>query len=245
MRVHVLTLFPEMFGSPLAAGVLRRARERGALEISLHQLRDYAGGRHLQVDDTPYGGGQGMVMKPEPVVAAIEHITATDSPRRILLSPQGVVFNDARARALASEPSLLLICARYEGLDERVKAHVDEELSIGDYVLSGGELPALVVLDAVARLLPGVLGNEASPADDSFATGLLEHPQYTRPEDFRGTRVPEILLSGDHTAIARWRRDQSLRQTFERRPDLLTNAPLDGTDRAFLRKLGWRDKEDS
>ena len=245
MRVHVLTLFPEMFGSPLAAGVLRRARERGLLEISLHQLRDYAGGRHLQVDDTPYGGGQGMVMKPEPLVAAIEHIAAGDSPRRILLAPQGVVFNDARARALASEPSLLLICARYEGLDERVKAHVDEELSIGDYVLSGGELPALVVLDAVARLLPGVLGNEASPADDSFATGLLEHPQYTRPEDFRGTRVPEILLSGDHTAIARWRRDQSLRQTFERRPDLLITVPLDATDRAFLRKLGWRDKEGS
>jgi len=245
MRVHVLTLFPEMFGSPLAAGVLRRARERGLLEISLHQLRDYAGGRHLQVDDTPYGGGQGMVMKPEPLVAAIEHIAAGDSPRRILLAPQGVVFNDARARALASEPSLLLICARYEGLDERVKAHVDEELSIGDYVLSGGELPALVVLDAVARLLPGVLGNEASPADDSFATGLLEHPQYTRPEDFRGTRVPEILLSGDHTAIARWRREQSLRLTLERRPDLLTTASLDARDRAFLRKLGWRDKEDS
>ena len=245
MRVHVLTLFPEMFGSPLAAGVLRRARELATLEVWLHQLRDYAGGRHLQVDDTPYGGGQGMVMKPGPVVAAIEHITATDSPRRILLSPQGAVLSHARARALACERSLLLICARYEGLDERVKAHVDEELSIGDYVLSGGELPALVVLDAVARLLPGVLGNEASPADDSFATGLLEHPQYTRPEDFRGTRVPEILLSGDHTAIARWRREQSLRLTLERRPDLLTTASLDARDRAFLRKLGWRDKEDS
>ena len=241
MRVHLLTLFPEMFGSPLAAGVLRRARDRGALEVSLHQLRDYAGGRHLQVDDTPYGGGQGMVMKPEPLVAAIDHITAADAPRRILLSPTGVAFSHERARALASERSLLLLCARYEGLDERVKAHVDEELSIGDYVLSGGELAALVVLDAVARLLPGVLGNVASPADDSFATGLLEHPQYTRPEEFRGVRVPDVLLSGEHAAIARWRREQSLRLTLERRPDLLARAPLDATDRAFLRKLGWRD----
>ena len=241
MRVHVLTLFPEMFGSPLAAGVLRRARELGTLEVWLHQLRDYAGGRHLQVDDTPYGGGQGMVMKPEPLVAAIEHIATTDAPRRILLSPQGTAFSHARARALASERSLLLLCGRYEGIDERVKAHVDEELSIGDYVLSGGELAALVVLDAVARLLPGVLGNVASPADDSFATGLLEHPQYTRPEEFRGARVPDVLLSGEHAAINRWRREQSLRLTLERRPDLLAHAPLDATDRAFLRKLGWRD----
>ncbi|TMB46160.1 MAG: tRNA (guanosine(37)-N1)-methyltransferase TrmD [Deltaproteobacteria bacterium] len=244
MRVHVLTLFPEMFGSPLAAGVLRRARERGALEVSLHQLRDYAGGRHLQVDDTPYGGGQGMVMKPEPLVAAIEHIAAADAPRRILLSPQGAAFSHERARALASERSLLLLCARYEGLDERVKRHVDEELSIGDYVLSGGELAALVVLDAVARLLPGVLGNVASPADDSFATGLLEHPQYTRPEEFRGVRVPDVLLSGEHAAIARWRREQSLRLTLERRPDLLARAPLDATDRAFLRTLGWEQGDE-
>jgi len=241
MRVHVLTLFPEMFGSPLSAGVLRRARECGALEISLHQLRDYATGRHLQVDDAPYGGGPGMVMKPEPLITAIEHIAVPDAPRRILLSPQGASFTHARAQALAAERSLLLVCARYEGVDERVKAHIDEELSIGDYILTGGELPALIVLDAVARFVPGVLGNESSPIDDSFATGLLEHPQYTRPEDFRGARVPDILLSGDHPSIARWRRDQSLRLTLERRPDLLTTAPLDATDRAFLRKLGWRE----
>src|SRR6266849_3433600 len=229
-----------MFGSPLAAGVLGRARARGLVELSLHQLRDYAGGRHLQVDDTPYGGGHGMVMKPEPLVTAIEHIAAADAPRRILLSPQGIAFNHARARVLADERALLLICARYEGLDERVKVHVDEELSIGDYVLSGGELAALVVLDAVARLLPGVLGNAASPADDSFATGLLEHPQYTRPEQFRGVRVPDVLLSGEHAAIARWRREQSLRLTLARRPDLLARAPLDAADRVFLRKRGWR-----
>src|SRR5438067_1764793 len=169
---------------------------------------------------------------------------ANDAPRRILLSPQGAAFSHERARGLASERSLLLLCARYEGLDERVKRHVDEELSIGDYVLSGGELAALVVLDAVARLLPGVLGNVASPADDSFATGLLEHPQYTRPEEFRGVRVPDVLLSGEHAAIARWRREQSLRLTLERRPDLLARAPLDATDRAFLRTLGWEQGDE-
>jgi len=185
-----------------------------------------------------------MVMKPEPLVAAIEHIAAADAPRRILLSPQGAAFSHERARGLASERSLLLLCARYEGLDGRVKRHVDEELSIGDYVLSGGELAALVVLDAVARLLPGVLGNVASPADDSFATGLLEHPQYTRPEEFRGVRVPDVLLSGEHAAIARWRREQSLRLTLERRPDLLARAPLDATDRAFLRTLGWEQGDE-
>ena len=239
MRIHVLSLFPEMLGSPLAAGVLRRARDRGVVEILLHQLRDYATGRHLQADDTPYGGGQGMVMMAEPLVAAIEHVAAADRPRRILLSPRGARFDDERARALASEPALLLVCARYEGVDERVAAFVDEELSVGDYVLSGGEPAALVVIDAVVRLLPGAVGNAASPRDDSYAGGLLEHPQYTRPEEFRGVRVPDVLLSGDHAAIARWRRRESLRLTLARRPDLLTGAPLDDDDRAFLRTLGW------
>jgi tRNA (guanine37-N1)-methyltransferase len=240
MRVHVLSLFPEMLGSPLAAGVLKRARDRGLLEVFLHQLRDYASGRHLQVDDTPYGGGQGMVMMAEPLVAAIEHVAAAERPRRILLSPRGTPFDHARAHALAAEPALLLVCARYEGVDERVVPYVDEELSIGDYVLSGGELAALVVLDAVVRLLPGAVGNEASPADDSFATGLLEHPQYTRPEVFRGARVPDVLLGGDHAAIARSRREESLRMTLARRPDLLARAPLTADDREFLRGLGWR-----
>jgi len=211
------------------------------LQVSLHQLRDYASGRHLEVDDVPYGGGQGMVMKPEPLLAAIEHVAADDRPRRILLAARGARFDQAKAAALAAERSLLLVCGRYEGVDERVRAAVDEELSIGDYVLSGGELAALVILDAVARLLPGVLGNAASAPDDSFATGLLEHPQYTRPWTFRGVSVPDVLGSGDHAAIRRWRRQEALRTTFERRPDLLRSAPLDDADRAFLRSIGWRD----
>lgn len=239
MRIHVVSIFPEMLGSPLAAGIVRRARERGLVEIFLHQLRDYATGRHLQVDDTPYGGGQGMVMKPEPLVAAIEHIATADAPRRILLSARGTPFTQARARALAAERALLLVCGRYEGVDERVGAYVDEELSIGDYVLTGGELAALVVVDAVVRLLPGALGNDASNVDDSHASGLLEHPQYTRPETFRGADVPAVLLGGDHAAVARWRRQEALRTTLLRRPDLLAHAPLDEADRAFLRSLGW------
>jgi len=247
MRIHVLALFPEILGAGLAAGVVGRARARGALDVHLHQLRDYATDRHLQVDDTPYGGGQGMVMKVEPLVAAIEHVsrevtpevTPTARPRRILLSPRGTRFTHARARALAADPALLLVCGRYEGVDERVHASIDEELSIGDYVLSGGEPAALVVIDAVARFVPGVLGNAASPDDDSYAAGLLEHPQYTRPEDFRGARVPDVLLSGDHGAIARWRREEALRVTLARRPDLLATAILDDADRAFLRTLGW------
>jgi tRNA (guanine37-N1)-methyltransferase len=240
VRIHVLSLFPEMLGSPLAGGVLGRARERGLVEICLHRLRDYASGRHLQVDDAPYGGGQGMVMMAGPLVTAIEHVAAADRPRRILLSPRGAPFSDARARALASEPALLLVCARYEGVDERVTAFVDEELSIGDYVLSGGEPAALVVIDAIVRLLPGAVGNAASPEEESYAAGLLEYPQYTRPEEFRGARVPDVLLSGDHAAIARWRREESLRLTLARRPDLLARAPLGDQDLAFLRALGWR-----
>jgi tRNA (guanine37-N1)-methyltransferase len=182
-----------------------------------------------------------MVMMADPLVAAIEHVAAVDRPRRILLSPRGAVFDHARARALAREQSLLLVCARYEGVDERVGGWVDEELSIGDYVLSGGELAALVVIDTVVRLLPGAVGNEASPREDSFADGLLEHPQFTRPEDFRGARVPDALLGGDHGAIARWRRRESLRVTLARRPELLARSALTDDDRAFLRELGWRD----
>src|SRR3989442_1685554 len=224
-----------------AAEPLVGARERGVVEVILHQLRDYASGRHLQVDDTPYGGGPGMLMRPEPLVAAIEHVAAAERPRRILLSPRGVPFSDERARALACEGALLLICPRYEGVDERVIAYVDEELSIGDYVLTGGEMAALVVMDAVVRLLPGAVGNQASPSQDSHTGGLLEHPQYTRPEEFRGARVPEVLLRGDHAAIAHWRREESLRATLARRPDLLARAPLSDGDRAILRRLGWRD----
>lgn len=241
MRIHVITLFPEIFGSPLAASVLGRARSRGVVEIFLHQLRDYASGRHLQVDDAPYGGGQGMVMKPEPLVTALEHVCAPDAPRRLLLSPRGVAFDQRRAEALACERALCLVCGRYEGVDERVSAYVDEELSIGDYVLSGGELAALVVIDTVVRLLAGALGNTRSAADESHATGLLEHPHFTRPEEFRGARPPAVLLSGDHGAIARWRREESLRVTLARRPELLQRTSLTEADRSFLRALGWRD----
>lgn len=238
-------MLPELFGSPLAGGPLKRARELGVLEVHLHHLRDFAGGKHLQVDDEPYGGGQGMVLKPEPLVAAIEHVVAgerdggTAAPRRILLAARGPRLDHARLAALAREPSLLLVCGRYEGVDERVLGWIDEELSIGDFVLSGGEPAAIVVLDALARLLPGVLGNAASAPDDSFATGLLEHPQYTRPADFRGHGVPPVLGSGDHAAIARWRREQALRLTLARRPDMLATAALSDADRAFLRTLGW------
>jgi tRNA (guanine37-N1)-methyltransferase len=237
--VHLLTIFPELFGGPLATGPIRIAREKGLLDVAVHDLRDYTTDKHLVVDDVPYGGGQGMVMKPEPLVAAIEHVATAGAPRRILLAARGARFTQAKASALAALPSLLFVCGRYEGVDERVAAVVEEELSIGDYVLSGGELAALVVLDAIVRLLPGVLGNEASPVDDSFATGLLEGPQYTRPAEFRGARVPDVLLSGDHAAIARWRREEALRTTLARRPDLLETAPLDDADRAFLRRLGW------
>jgi tRNA (guanine37-N1)-methyltransferase len=212
--------------------------------VSLHQLRDYATGPHQQVDDEPYGGGSGMVMKPEPLVAAIEHVAAADRPRRILFSARGRRFDQARAQALAAEASLLLACGRYEGVDERVGAFVDEELSIGDYVLSGGEAAALVVIDAVVRLLPGALGNAASPADESHVAGLLEYPQYTRPPVFRGVAVPDVLRAGDHGAIARWRRAESLRRTLEVRPDLLATAPLDDEDRAVLRRLGWAGPRD-
>jgi tRNA (guanine37-N1)-methyltransferase len=223
-------------------GPIEQARRLGALEVHLHQLRDHAGGRHQVVDDVPYGGGQGMVMRAEPLIAAIAHAGAVDRPHRVLLAARGRPLTQARVAALAALPALLLVCGRYEGVDERVTAHVDEELSIGDYVLSGGEIPALVLLDAVARLLPGVLGNAASHADDSYAAGLLEHPQYTRPLEVGGVAVPAVLTSGDHGAVARWRRQEALRTTLERRPDLLRTAPLDEADRRVLRGLGWREE---
>jgi tRNA (guanine37-N1)-methyltransferase len=241
MKIHVLTIFPELFGGPLATGPLRIAREKGLLDVAVHDVRDYTTDRHSVVDDVPYGGGQGMVMKPEPLVAAIEHIAAVEPPRRILMAARGAPFTQARAAELAAMASLLLVCGRYEGVDERIAPWIDEELSVGDYVLSGGELPALIVMDAVVRLLPGVLGNAASPIDDSFATGLLEGPQYTRPPTFRGHDVPAVLMSGHHGTIARWRREQALRTTLERRPDLLRTARLTEDDRRFLATLGWKD----
>lgn len=238
MRFRILTLFPELFDSVLSSTMLHKAQERGAVEFELHNIRDHATDKHRVTDDTPYGGGHGMVMKPEPIVAALESLGgAGRRPWRILLSPHGRLFTQSRAVTLAEVPDIALVCGRYEGVDERVRAFVDEELSIGDVILSGGEVAALVVIDAVSRLVPGALGCEQSAAVESFSHGLLEYPQYTRPPEFRGLRVPEILLSGDHGAIARWRRQQALRRTHERRPDLLSRADLSAEDRAFLSTL--------
>ncbi len=232
MRIDVVTLFPELFVAPLDTSVIGRARERGLLEVTLHDLREHGLGRHRSVDDYPYGGGAGMVLRPEPLFAAIEPLRASGATV-VLLDPAGERLTDGLARELARDPHLALVCGRYEGVDERAKALADREVSIGDYVLTGGELPALVLIDAVVRLVPGVIEAE-SHEDDSFATGLLEYPQYTRPEDFRGMRVPPVLLSGDHGAVGRWRRAQALRRTSERRPDLLERASLSGEDRAIL-----------
>ena len=241
MEFDVFTLLPEVFSPYLESSILQRAHQRGLINVRVHNIRDWAEGRHHVTDDEPYGGGGGMVMKVEPVFAAVESILGPE-PRStcpvILLTPQGRVFSQKIATELSCHPRLALICGRYEGVDERIREHlVTDEISIGDYVLTGGELPALILVDAVARLLPGVLGDPDGAADDSHATGLLEYPHYTRPPEFRGGRVPDVLLSGDHARIARWRREQSLRRTLKRRPDLLENAPLDATDRKMLDEI--------
>jgi tRNA (guanine37-N1)-methyltransferase len=235
LRIDVVTLFPGLFEPALAAGVLGRAVERGIVAVDLHDLRDHGLGRHRQVDDTPYGGGAGMILRPEPLAAALEPLRTEQVPV-ILLDPAGEPLTDALARELAALPRFALVCGRYEGVDDRVRAWVDREVSIGDYVLTGGELPALVVIDAVSRLVPGVI-DPSSSAADSFSTGLLEHPQYTRPEEFAGLRVPPVLLSGNHGEVAAWRRREALRRTLERRPDLLTDETLTDADREELDRL--------
>jgi tRNA (guanine37-N1)-methyltransferase len=222
MEFHVITLFPEMFELPLRAGMIGRAIDAGILKLRTHALREFGLGNYRQVDDTPYGGGSGMVMRPEPIAAAIDAVEA-ERPGlwKILMTPQGEVFDQALARRLLERPGLMLMAGRYEGIDERVRALVDQEISIGDYVLTGGELPAMVVIEAVGRLVPGVLGNPESLAEESFAdSATLEYPQYTRPEEFRGRRVPDILLSGDHAKIRAWREEQARLRTARRRPDL-------------------------
>jgi tRNA (guanine37-N1)-methyltransferase len=225
----------------IEATMLKKGQERGAIGFSFYNVRDYATDKHRVTDDTPYGGGQGMVMKPEPLTAAIEATgTGPDRPHRVLLCPQGALLTEARVQALAARSALALICGRYEGVDERVRSAVDEELSIGDYIVSGGEIAAVVVIDAVARFVPGVLGCAQSAEEESFRANLLEHPQYTRPPEFRGAHVPDVLLSGDHQAIARWRRQEALRRTWERRPDLLDKAELSEADRAFVAGLRAR-----
>jgi tRNA (guanine37-N1)-methyltransferase len=263
MRIDIFTLFPAMFDGPFADSIVARAQAAGLVQIALHNVRDYAEGKHQVTDDYPYGGGGGMVMKPEPVFHAVEAVLEL-SPRQagssaedlegapapvapveapapiILLSPQGRRFDHRLAQELARHDRLALVCGRYEGVDERVRAHLcTDEISIGDYVLSGGELAAMVIADAVVRLLPGALGFAGAPAQDSHATGLLEYPHYTRPPSFRGFHVPEILLSGHHGRVAQWRREESLRRTLARRPDLLARAVLGKKDLAFLRTLGW------
>jgi tRNA (guanine37-N1)-methyltransferase len=225
LRIDVVTLFPELFPGPLAASIAGRAFERGLATLKTHDLREWGLGRHRSVDDSPYGGGAGMVLRPEPVAAALATIRGPDSTV-LLMDPGGQPFRQEFARELASRAHLIFVCPRYEGVDERVRSMVDLEVSIGDYVLSGGELPALVVIDALLRLLPGAI-DEASPVEESFAAGLLEYPQYTRPPEFNGMRVPDILVSGDHGAIDRWRREQALERTRRNRPDL-----LDSTDPA-------------
>ncbi len=243
MRFDVFTLFPEVFEPYIRVGVLGKAREKGLIEVHLHNLRDWATDKHRTVDDEPYGGGGGMVMKPEPIFAAVEDVLGRPPQAPvILLTPQGRLFTQRVAEELAQYPRLALICGRYEGVDERVRQHlVTDEISIGDYVLSGGELPALVVIDAVARLVPGVLGDPQATEEDSFSWGLLEYPHYTRPAVFRGWEVPEVLRSGDHARIARWRREQALKRTWERRPDLIEEARREGwlteEDLAFLAQL--------
>jgi tRNA (guanine37-N1)-methyltransferase len=234
MRIDVLTIFPQMFNVPFSFGIFQRAIDRNLVDINVHNIRDYANDKHHTVDDYPYGGGPGMVFKPEPVFEAVAAVKAQISdeskaaePPVILLSPQGRPFNQQIAMELSGYSHLILLCGHYEGIDERVVEHlVTDEISIGDYVLTGGELPALVVIDAVLRLLPGVLGSENSAQEDSHVDGLLEFPQYTRPPDFQGWSVPEVLLSGNHAQIARWRREQVLRRTVERRPDLIDKSKL-------------------
>lgn len=239
MHFDVLTLFPQMLSGPLEASILGRARERELVSVALHDIRDYATDKHHITDDAPYGGGGGMVMKPEPLFAAVEAVLEDEaSVPVILLSPQGRVFTQSVASEMAKQERLVLLCGRYEGVDERVRQHiVTDEISIGDYVLTGGELAALVIIDAVTRLLPGVLGDPGAVYDDSHASGLLEGPHYTRPASYRGWEVPEVLRSGNHAAVARWRHEQALQRTFDRRADLLAGADLTAADQEFLAGL--------
>ncbi len=239
MRFDVFTLFPDLLQNYLAVSILQRAVKKGLLEVHLHDIRLFTSDKHHVTDDTPYGGGGGMIMKPEPIFAAVESVLGTPPTcPLILLTPQGRTFTHKLALEFSTQPRLALLCGRYEGIDERVRQHlVTDEISIGDYVLTGGELPALVLIDAISRHIPGALGDPDGARDDSYASGLLEYPHYTRPPLFRGWKVPEVLLSGNHAEIARWRRQQALLRTRARRPDLLETAPLDEADGRFLLSL--------
>ena len=240
MKFDVVTIFPQMFAGPLAEGVVARGIAAGLVDVKVHDLRDFTTDRHRVVDDVPYGGGPGMVLKPEPIARAVEHIAGTRGvPGAIVLtSPQGRLLTASDAERLARLGHVTILCGRYEGVDERIREHVaTEEVSIGDYVLSGGELAAMVIVDVVSRFVPGVVGDERSVGEDSFARGLLDHPHYTRPAEFRGWAVPDVLMSGHHAEIDRWRRRQALRRTLERRPDLLDAAKLEPADESLYREL--------
>ncbi len=240
MKIHILSLFPEMFTGVFNSSILKKAQEKNEVSIDVVNFREYSGNKHHQVDDYPYGGGAGMVLKPEPIFNAVEALPpSTNGNRRIiLLCPQGERFNQQKAEEFAKEEELVFICGHYEGYDERIREHlVTDEISIGDFVLTGGELAAMTVVDSVVRLLPNVLGKAASHEQDSFSTGLLEHPHYTRPVEYRGYKVPDVLLSGNHAAIDKWRRDQSLKRTVERRNDLLENADLTEAEKQMLQSI--------
>ena len=251
MHIDVLTLFPEIFEVPFSTSIFKRAIDHKLVSINLHNIRDYTHDKHHTVDDYPYGGGPGMVLKPEPIFEAVESIKSDIGSKEeacalpvILLTPQGRLFSQKIAQELSKYSHLILICGHYEGVDERVREHlVTDEISIGDYVLTGGEFPAMVVIDAVVRLLPGVLGSEASPLDESHADGLLEYPQYTRPPEYRGWSVPEVLLSGNHAQIAKWHREQIIRRTLERRPELLDKANLLSEERQLVKHLTSSSKK--
>ncbi|AVP36896.1 tRNA (guanosine(37)-N1)-methyltransferase TrmD [Staphylococcus felis] len=236
MRIDYLTLFPEMFDGVLNQSILKRAREKGLLDTKVINFREYANNKHHQVDDYPYGGGQGMVLKPEPIFNAMDTIQKTDQTRVILMTPQGQPFNQKLAESLSKAEHLVFICGHYEGYDERIRTElVTDEISVGDYVLTGGELPAMVMTDAIVRLIPEVLSNQMSHEDDSFSSGLLEYPQYTRPREFKGMSVPDVLLSGDHQRIETWRHEQSLLRTLKKRPDLLDTYPLTEEDKKYIK----------
>ncbi|MEP7137249.1 MAG: tRNA (guanosine(37)-N1)-methyltransferase TrmD [Chloroflexota bacterium] len=251
MQFDIFTLLPEIFPPYLESSILNRARQKGLIDVRVHNIRDYTHDKHHTTDDTPYGGGGGMVMKPEPVFEAVETILGL-APRAplsdpapesnipiILLTPQGRVFNQRVAEELSRYEQIVLICGRYEGVDERIREHlVTDEISIGDYVLTGGELPALMIIDAVSRLLPGVLGDPTGAQDDSHSMGLLEYPHYTKPAEFRGAKVPDVLASGNHAKIEKWRREQALTRTFNKRPDMLEKAELSKADKKFIQGLG-------
>ena len=253
MQFEVFTLLPEVFPPYLESSILQRARQRGLIDVHVHNIRDYAHDKHHTTDDTPYGGGGGMVMKPEPVFEAVESVLGFTSNQAqpepvpiILLTPQGRVFTQRVAEELSVHERIALLCGRYEGVDERIREHlVTDEISIGDYVLTGGELPALMMIDAISRLIPGVLGDPTGAEDDSHSMGLLEYPHYTRPPEFRGWQVPEVLLSGDHAKIEKWRREQSLVRTLTRRPDILEKSELNEADKKIVERLKSKVREET